>query len=101
MEPITSVEVEIVENDLREFLAETSDVDTACEEYRAEYERRLSQRYPDAECKVTLGATNGMHDWYWINDERTTAGSGEYQDEIMWIENIANQMVNDWDWLTV
>jgi hypothetical protein len=102
MEPITSITVELVENDLRDFLAETSDVDTACEEYRAEYERRLSAQYPDTKCRVELGETNGMDTWYTINGERTTAGSGEHQDEIGAIEHIADQVGNTMeDWLTV
>jgi len=102
MDPITSITVELLENDLREFLVSTSDVDTACEEYRAEYERRLNAQYPEAECLVELGDTNGMDTWYTINGERTTTGSGDHQDEIMIIEHIADQVGNTMeDWLTV
>ena len=99
--PITSIEITIHEPDLANFLDETSDVDNACEQYRAEYERRLSEQYPAAKITVSLGETNGMGNNYYINDELTTAGSGEYQDEIPWIDDVANSMVNDWDWLTV
>ncbi len=102
MEPITSINVELVENDLRNFLYETADVDAACEEYRTEYERRLTAQYPEAECRVELGNTNGMDTWYVINGELTTAGSGEYQNEIPVIEHIADQVGNTMeDWLTV
>ena len=98
---ITSVEVELNESSLVDFLSETSDVDVACEEYRAEYERRLRAQYPSAECHVRLGQTDGMYDWYYINGERVTNGSDEYWDELLIIETIADRVGNDWTWLTV
>jgi hypothetical protein len=99
MTPVTSITVTINESDLADFLA-GDNTEEAMEQYRAEYERRLSEMYEDAECSVELGQTS-MSTEYRINGEPTDAGSGEYQDEIPFIDDIANRMVNDWSWLTV
>lgn len=98
---IKTITVVVDEPSLADFLADTNDVETACEQYRAEYERRLDEQYPDTLCMVELGETNGMGDDIYINGELNTAGSGEFQDEVPWIEYCAIQMVNDWELLTV
>lgn len=101
METITSIEVELVENDMRDFLGECSDIDKAVEQYRAEYERRLIEAYPGATVSVTLGnGRAGMNTLYRINDDPADLMPG-YEDEIAYIEDIAGGMVEDWDWLTV
>ena len=92
---VTWIEVTIREDDLAEFLADTSDVETACEQYRAEYERRLQEAYPDAEVSVELGNPPGLTDRIYIEPV-------ELQDDQQpWVEDVANRMVNDWSWLTV
>ena len=92
---VTLIEVTIREDDLAEFLAGTSDVDEACEQYRVEYERRLQEAYPDAEVSVELGNPPGLTDRIYIEPV-------ELQDDQQpWVEDVANQMVNDWSWLTV
>jgi hypothetical protein len=92
---VTLIEVTLQESNLAEFLADTSDVDEACEQYRAEYERRLREAYPDAKVKVSIGNPSGMGD-------RIYNEPVELQDDQQpWVEDVANQMVNDWSWLTV
>ena len=89
------IEVTLREDDLAEFLAATSDVGEACEQYRAEYERRLKEAYPDAEVSVELGDPPGLTNRIYIEPV-------ELQDDQQpWVEDVANQMVNDWSWLTV
>ena len=102
MKPVKSITVVLRESDLAEFLADTSDVDAACAEYVEEYERRLTAAYPKTKCRVEFGETRGIlgHAMY-VNEDYTTAGSGEFQDLVPWIEDHANAMVNDWTWLTV
>jgi len=95
MASVTSIDVTIQANDLADFLADTSDVETACEQYRAEYERRLKEAYPDAEISVDLGNPPGLSD-------RIVIEPDELQDDQQpWVEDIVNMMVNDWSWLTV
>lgn len=83
-----------------DFLADCSDPEAACEEYRAEYERRLSALYPEATCSVELGETNGMDTWYWINGERIYSRD-EYPGTLEVFEQVADDLVKDWRWLTV
>ena len=92
---VTMIEVTLREDDLAEFLADTSDVDEACEQYRAEYKRRLKEAYPDAKVSVRLGNPPGL-------TNRINIEPVELQDDQQpWVEDVANQMVNDWSWLTV
>ena len=94
MNDVTLIEVTVRADDLAEFLADTSDVDEACEQYRSEYERRLQEAYPGAEVSVELGNPPGLTDRIYIEPV-------ELQDDQQpWIEDVANQMVNDWEWLT-
>jgi hypothetical protein len=97
MDDFRTLELVIHKPDLRDFLSECADVAAACEEYRAEYERRLTAAYPEAECVVTLGETNGMGSYYYFDDVRAPGDD----ERIPWIDEIAVQMVNDWSWLTV
>lgn len=95
MSDITSINMVIREDDLLEFLADTSKPATAAEQYRAEYERRLVEAYPDAEVSVELGNPPGLTDRIMVEPME------EEEDTIPWIQEIGNQMVNDWSWLTV
>jgi len=92
---IISIDVTVREDDLLEFLADTSDPAEAAEQYRAEYERRLAEAYPDAAVSVELGNPPGLTDRIMVEPME------EEEDEIPWIQDVANQMINDWDWLTV
>lgn len=95
MSDITGINVTIRKDDLLEFLADTSDPIEAAEQYRAEYEQRLIEAYPDAEISVELGNPPGLTDRIMVEPIE------EEEDAIPWIQDVANQMVNDWSWLTV
>ena len=95
MSDIISINYTIRENDLLEFLADTSDPAEAAEQYRAEYERRLTEAYPDAKVSVELGNPPGLTDRIMVEPME------KEEDAIPWIQDIGNQMVNDWSWLTV
>ena len=95
MSDITSINVTVREDDLLEWLANTSDPAQAAEEYRAEYERRLIEAYPDVEVGVELGSPPGLTDRIMVEPME------EEEDAIPWIQDVANRMANDWDWLTV
>ena len=94
MSDIISINYTIREDDLFEFLADTSDPAEAVEQYRAEYERRLAEAYPDTEVSVELGNPPGLTD-------RIMVEPVDEEDAIPWIQDVGNQMVNDWSWLTV
>lgn len=95
-EKISSIEVVLHKPDIIEFLSEHRDPENAAEQYRAEYERRLREWYPGASIEVILGETNGMENYYYINGMREDHSSC---DELAWIEEPMNKMVNDWNWL--
>jgi hypothetical protein len=91
------ITVTINEADLENFLSDCSDVDEACEQYRAEYERLLNAGDDSIEYTVELAETSGNTEYAFDGFD----ADFDEEAETRWIEDIANQLVNDWAWLTV
>lgn len=107
METITSIRVVVNESDLANFLAETSNVRQAMQEYVGAYTKLIQREYPGAEVKVEAGPTNGG-DWIWVDGQRFGIGDHYTLDDLggfggapKTIHQLAEELVQDWSWLTV
>jgi hypothetical protein len=106
-EPIETIRVTLRDADMRDFLAETSNVDEAIRQYCQAYANLIKRDYPQADVTVESGETNGGT-FIYINDEKFgTAGSyrlddlGAYDGAPERIAYLAEELTQDWDWLTV
>jgi hypothetical protein len=90
-ETVTKIEITLHTPELLDFLHDCADPEAAAEEYRAEYERRLTKEYQCADVSVKLNETDRIY----VEPE------SEQEDAIPWIQDVTSGMVTDWSWSTI
>ena len=100
---ITHISVTHNESDLYDFLNDgitsSATVTAYMDAYIERHAQLLKEWYPNAEIEVGYASTSGGTNCDVESNLPDTDGMAEVEQEMPWIEETANKIVEDWSWL--